>query len=522
MLLSFAFGLCLVQDPTPMDWSALGRSMQATIERLAELGIEVDSSRVRVRSADEGELRRAIELENIAALGESWFELQRVLDLAVGRSVPAEASQYCSEQHARMPVQAGLNYIAGMDQLLVHPTLVLSSEGYAQAMVRELYRAYDDQRQDVRDREKRVGTTAEAVLVARAWSHAHAEWAVSRALNIAVDERATPLEERTASSALHARCGMQWLRTDAQAAIPQTSEQLLHCVEKGREPGTPIAPIPLEIEGLALLRDEQLGEIGLRMLLAQWGVEPVQALAAGIGWDGDRWALWIGKDGLRVLQARIVFDRELDARQWEAALKPLWKGALRCRGTAVDLVWSNKAELQRAAESALNNWAWDGQTEESKARSTEQLEARLLREQPTLENGTWRVPEQAFALSVGPGWSQAFEGGRVMLVRGEERLMVGTLPTPGPMSGAELLAAVEDTLKQAGTGVSGKAEALRVGNRDGVRLRYSRDEGGKKWFFAEVQVPGQRSKLVLTLRHSEAVCDGCEAMLASLRIEAAR
>lgn len=491
--------------------------MQATVDRLAELGIDVDASRFRVRSADEPELRRAIELENIAALGESWFELQRVLDLAAGLTVPADAAGYCAQWHARLPVQPGLNYISGSDQLLVHPILVMTSDGYAQAMVREMYRAYDDQKVDVREREKRIGTTTEAVLVARAWGNGHAELAMMRALGIQQQIQPTPLEQRLASSALHSRCAVQWLSTDSAAAVPPSSEQLLHPAEKRGEIGAAIPPIAIEKEGLALLRDDQVGELGLRMLLSRWGVDPLIALPAGIGWDGDRLALRIGKDGARVLQARICFDRELDAQQWEAALRPIWKGSLRRRGAMVDMAWASSADLQIAAEAALNNSTLDAKSEEAKARSTELVEARLLNEQPSLASGAWVVPEQSFTLVAGNGWKQIFEDGRVALERGEQRLRLSVMPTPGKMTGKDLLAAVEATLKQTGSVVSGKAEATAIDGRDAVRLEYTLKEQDKTWAYREVQVPGEQLKLVLTLRSPEGPCEGCDDLLKSLR-----
>lgn len=505
-----------------MDWSALGRSMQATVEHLAAIGCQVDASRIRVRSADEGELRRAMELENTAAFGESWFELLRVLDLVAGRTAAPEAARYCAELHARMPVQTGLNYFAGRDELLVHPVFVLTSEQYAHSMVREMYRAYDDQKLDARAQEKQVGTTSEAVTVARAWGRAHAELAVERIFSLSIDGQPTPLEERSGSTALHTRCALDWIRVAGAGQMPVTSEQLLHRAAKSAEIGRAIAPIPLAIEGLALLRDDQLGEIGLRMLLSSWEVDPVQGLAASIGWDGDRFLLRIGKDGQRVLQARILFDRELDAEQWENAVRPLWSGSLLRRGCALDMAWANRSELLKAAEEGLASLEPDCKPDIAKARSTEQVEALLLSRQPVLADGVWKVPEQALSLRAGPGWKQVFEGGQPALSRDNQRVRVSTMPTPGPMSGAELLAAVEATLKGSATVSSGKASLHKVGDRDAVRLEYTLNENGSKWSYREIQVPGERAKLVVTLRQPEGPCDGCDELLGSLRLEAGR
>jgi len=134
----------------------------------------------------------------------------------------------------------------------------------------------------------------------------------------------------------------------------------------------------------------------------------------------------------------------------------------------------------------------------------------------------WKVPEQALSLRAGPGWKQVFEGGQPALSRDNQRLRVSTMPTPGPMSGAELLAAVEATLKGSTAIASSKASAHKVGDRDAVRLEYTLNENGSKWSYREIQVPGERAKLVVTLRQPEGPCDGCDELLGSLRLEAGR
>lgn len=511
-----------------MDWSALGRTMQAAADHLSALGCEVDVSKIRVRSADEAELRRAIELENIASFGESWFEFLRVMELAAGRDVPSDAARYSAAQHERMPITRGLRYLPGTNQLLVEPQLVLSTREYAYGMVRELYRAYDDQQSDVREREAQLGPTSEARLMERAWSGAHAELAAHRALEWPLDSTPTPWEERSGSAALHLRAALGWLAENGKAQLPQTSEQLLHRSVKLAELPTGIALPTLDVADLEILRDDQLGEAGLRFLMSELGVEALSAMRAGLGWDGDRFVLRIGKDGLRVLQARVVFDREVDAEQFEQALRTVWKGNLTRRGLGVDLVWSNQADLAQRAQAALAALSMPTGIVESKARSTEQLEARLFAQQPRVEAGRWLLPEQALSVAVKEGWSQHFEGNQALLLhsKAKARLSVQLIPLEQSIDRAALRKALETTLQQHAGVKEARIFDTRVAERDALRVEYQRVDNTGSWQHIDLQILAERGKLSIALRMpadaDEAWRVACDALLDSLRFEVAR
>ena len=97
---------------------------------------------------------------------------------------------------------------------------------------------------------------------------------------------------------------------------PLTTEQILHPPKLGRDPPTEItAP---DIEGATLRWHDTVGEILLRILLAQH-MDEAKAVVAAIGWDGDRLAMYDTDKG-PLLVWRTAWDRPVDGAQFIATM----------------------------------------------------------------------------------------------------------------------------------------------------------------------------------------------------------
>lgn len=76
----------------------------------------------------------------------------------------------------------------------------------------------------------------------------------------------------------------------------------------------------LEPKGYAPIGDETLGELSLRIVLTESGVDATTAIAAAQGWDGDRYHVLRGPAGEpHALVQLLAMDSEDDARELEAA-----------------------------------------------------------------------------------------------------------------------------------------------------------------------------------------------------------
>jgi hypothetical protein len=140
------------------------------------------------------------------------------------------------------------------------------------------------------------------------------------------------------------------------------------------------APDPL---GKAtVVYDDVLGEQTIHRLLLERGAEPQQALIAAVGWDGDRLRIYQHDSGERVVVWRSVWDRELDAEQFAAAIAP--KGieprAFRVErhGRVIDAVSTVEPKMAARIHTSLAARIGEPTAQPSDAASTAAIEAKFL------------------------------------------------------------------------------------------------------------------------------------------------
>jgi hypothetical protein len=168
-----------------------------------------------------------------------------------------------------------------------------------------------------------------------------------------------------------------------------STEQLLHATKVDQDfpvhvsvPAWPEdeydAPDPLG--KASIVYEDVLGEQTIHRLLLERGIEPAQAFIAAVGWDGDRLRIYEHESGERVVVWRSVWDRELDAEQFSAAIAP--KGieprAFRVErhGRVIDAVSTSGPEMAARVHASLSARIGEPAAQPSDAASTAAIEAR--------------------------------------------------------------------------------------------------------------------------------------------------
>ena len=139
--------------------------------------------------------------------------------------------------------------------------------------------------------------------------------------------------------------------------LPSSTEQVLHPQKylEGEDP-RPVALQPLAATlgaGWRQTASSTFGEFGLQTLLLQ-GLSEVSVVKRGAeGWGGDRWALYAGDGGARLLHLSTVWDTEADAKEfWQAFLRSVnvrSNGAAGASLSALTLTWEQSGKTWRAA-----------------------------------------------------------------------------------------------------------------------------------------------------------------------------
>ena len=170
---------------------------------------------------------------------------------------------------------------------------------------------------------------------------------------------------------------------------PPSSEQLMHPAKLDQDfpvnvslPGWPEDEYEAAepIGPATLVHEDVLGELTIHRLLLERGVEPVEAMRAAVGWDGDRLRVYEHASG-RVVLWRSAWDRELDAQQFAAAIAP--KGieprAFRVErhGRVVDAVSTQGPELAARLHAVLGERPGEPSAQPADAASTASIEAQL-------------------------------------------------------------------------------------------------------------------------------------------------
>jgi hypothetical protein len=140
---------------------------------------------------------------------------------------------------------------------------------------------------------------------------------------------------------------------------PLSSEQILHPEKWTGERDDPVLlswpDLAAALPGARELAQGQLGELGIRVLLAGTGGGETGAERAAAGWGGDRFAVY-EKDGRRLLAWLTAWDTAADARELESALHRLdgkWKARRVAPRRVVVLHGPWKRKEARAVVAAL-------------------------------------------------------------------------------------------------------------------------------------------------------------------------
>lgn len=521
------------QDPAPqIDWLALSRGLNEDVESLARVGVSVDLAHLGLEKLPAGELAREREKRECAELGAGWFEALWVLSRALGLEVAAAPDAFRTEfLHATLAPQP-VAYFAARKALVFDEERCGDARVLRRGLLRELVLASEDQGGGLDAARAAFGASADARLVARACLEGRAEL-VARGLEHTL-ELAPPsaLEQRLGAIPILARCGLLEAAREAPLAPqkrtrPASSEMLLHRPAKDEDLPTPVELPALEADSAVLLADQTMGEAGLRLVLSLSPFDPVRALEAAVGWDGDRLRVWRAGDSTYEFAWRIVFDRELDARQLEALLAGRVQGALARRGATLEWCWSTYAEHAGEIAARLARVAEPAARPESDARSTEKVEAELLAAQPRRDGAHWLLPERALQLELPPGWEPAFFQGQPLLYRGEASagfrdnlafreyaLEAGTTPE-------RALEEVKRSFAAAPAAQLLRAELVDAAAGRALLLEYTQQWSGRTLHQLELQLVGDARKLALTATILEArwkeLGAGVEALLRSAR-----
>lgn len=129
----------------------------------------------------------------------------------------------------------------------------------------------------------------------------------------------------------------------------------------------------------SVVYEDVLGELTIQRLLLERGTAANVAFIAATGWDGDRLRIYAHESGERVVVWRSVWDRELDAEQFTAAIAP--KGieprAFRVErhGRVVDAVSTAGPEMAARIHASLSARIGEPTAQPSDASSTAAIES---------------------------------------------------------------------------------------------------------------------------------------------------
>jgi hypothetical protein len=515
------------QDPKPgpaVDWAEVMRRFQADAAALQKTGVALDLAALKIQNLPPGDLAREIEKRETSFFGESWYEMLWVLGQALGLQLDATADAF---KVTFVRVSSGTlpaRYVPALKAVVIDENQYTDDGRLDRSLLHALALASLDQ-QPGGLAALRSGTTTDELLASRAWIEGRAGLLARRTLGETVHSSLSAFEERTGSFALidlngQSEAARQELLPEAERARPTSSSMLL----RGRaQAATPIVLDTLAPVGAKLLREDSLGELGLRFVLSMGGAHPVRSLEAGIGLAADRLRLWKYGDREREFVWRLVFDRESDAAELEAMLQKLAKGTRVRRANVLD--WSFGTRPEREAELAklLAALPLPPAPPEADARSTAERQAARLALQPRLEGERWLLPEFDLAWKLPGGWKPSFyqadaivyigapdEGFRDNLTFREyglpedatpERVLEGSRKSFAGLASAKLL----------------RSELVDTPAGRGVLVEFVQSSSGRDVHQLELQIvlPGRKQAVTATLleKHWKAAAAGIEALL---------
>lgn len=510
-----------------VDWAELVRRFQADAAALKQTGAALDLAALKLEKLMPGELPREIGKRETAFFGSGWYEMLWVIGQGFGLKVEATPDVFEPKfQHVTIgPLPA--SYVPSRMSILIDEDEYTQDARFDHALLRELALASLDQ-QPGGLAALRAGTSTEQMLCDRAWIGGRAELLARNASGRGLRGALTASEERTGLFALVGLAGdAEVARRERlppeERARPTSPASLLH-----GEP--PCAPAEVSLDGLEppgtrLLREDVLGELGLRFVLSMAGAHPVQAIAAGIGLRGDRLRLWKAGERERAFAWRLSFASESDARELEELLGKLARGTRTRRGAVLEWCFANQPELEAKIAAALAALPAPPALSESEARAALEFQAARMARQPHVEDGRWLLPELDLAWKLPAGWLPSFYQADALVYLGppdegfRDNLAFREIALPEGATAEQVLEGARQSFAGHASAKLVRAELVQTPAGRGVLIEYTQATGGKELHQLELQlvVPGRKQMVTATVlaKHWAALGAGVAALLAA-------
>src|SRR5258706_1338419 len=491
-----------------VDWAELMRRFQADAAALQKAGAPLDLGALKLEKLEPRDLAVEIGKRETAFFGDGWYEMLWVLGQAFGLQVDATADVF-QQKFQRMTSGAlPAWYMPSRKSIVIDAGQYSQDALFDHALLHELALASLDQ-QPGGLAALHSGTTTDQLLCERAWIGGRAELLVRRARGLGSRRSLTPSEERTGVFAFvglagDAEVARQESLPETQRARPASGSALLH--------GTPpVAPLAIAFDGLEpagtrLLREDVLGELGLRFVLSMAGAHPVQAIEAGIGLRADKLRFWKVGERERAFAWRLVFANESDALELEGLLGKLAHGTRTRHAQVLDWCFANRPELEAQIGKQLAALPLPPALGEAEARAAAEFQAARMALQPHVQGERWLLPELDLCWKLPVGWIPSYYQADAIVYLGapedgfRDNLTFREYALPPDATPEKVLEGARKSFE----GLAGvklvRAELASTPAGRGVIIEYSQEASGRKLHQLQLQllVPGRKQTITAT------------------------
>jgi len=502
----------------PVDWGELMRRFQADAGAMQQTGAPLDLAALKLEKLEPGEFEREIAKRETAFFGEGWYEMHWVLARAVGLQVAETPDVFQLALQRATAGSLAARYMPLRKSILIDETKYTSDARFDQALLHALGLASLDQRPGGLGA-LRTGVSTDELLCSRGWIEGQAELLARRASGAEVHAGLSPFEERTGMFVLVDLAGL----AASERARPANGTQLLH----GSGQPAPLA-VALELSdpaGTKLLREDVLGELGLRFVLSMAGAHPVSAIEAGFGLRGDRLRLWKYGDRDRAFAWRLVFASESDASELEALLGKLAKGTRTRRAQVLDWCFATRPELEADVSKLLAALPTPPAPNADEVKAAAAAQAAHLARQPHVQGERWLLPEMDLAWKLPAGWQPSFYQAEAIVYLGapdagfRDNLTFREIALPPDATAEKVLEGTRKTFVDLAGAKLLRAELVTAPAGRGVLVEYTQSNSGRELHQLELQLvlPSKKQSITATLleSHWKAAGAGVEKLLAA-------
>jgi hypothetical protein len=513
--------LIAAQDPAPfksVDWVEVLQRFHGDAALVQKAGAPLDLAALKLEKLASDELVRELAARETSFFGVSWYAELWALARGFGLQVDPTPDAFRVTFLRMTGVARPAWYLPARKAVLIDEDEYSDDARFDRPLLQALALASFDQQPGGLEAPAN-GSSTESLLCARAWIEGRARRVAQIARGEIGRAQLTPLELRQGGFALLESVGLAaaW----RGSTRPASGWEFLH---EGNAPAREELSLgALAPEGAKLVREDTLGEFGLRYLLSFAGAHPVRAIEAGIGLRADRLRLWSYGERDWEFAWRLSFEREADAAQLEELLGKLARGTRVRHGYVYDWCWATRPEREADLARALAALPLPPASDEKRARAAEALERSALAVQPHAEGERWLLPEMDLAWKFPAGCEPSFYMGEpiVYLAAPEDgfrdNLTFREFPLPDDATPEKVLAGA----KQLFAGHAGvtlvRAELAHPPVGTAVLLEYTQRAGKSELHQLELQLvlPGRKRALTATLlaKHWEKNGATVEALL---------